>query len=1489
MIHFLKKNTQNLQGAGRKGGGGGGAPPAPPPAELLPPKLGRLQTLASYSYAEIIDLVSDGPIDGLVNQNGQYVQGSRIFEAIYFNDTPVKKSFEISYTGSNPVNASGYSLEMAASNLSGLWYRSGIYIESDFTGVRALVGTGSLSNNLVSGYKDALIKDNSYFANSSVVNDPYVSLTYAPITHTGNSGNLFSCPDPYIREKQWEITWERDDIAKSIYKGIDLLKIVSSSPATFGEDASDIAASKLLRYNYQNWSDVKNDLLPYYVDKNDDEYPIFAIKFEIGSPFRDSVLSDCGSVLAYLDVNEKQTSVSSDFTLDRNTNIVLKNDIANQVFEKLEIEDIRTKTPISSLKYVDLTYATKTSSTNISMGGSVVVFGFKDGFKAPSKETIDSIKNYIQSILIVKTTDEKYNYNNVLGEVREGQELQAPLSYFSKVYIDREYGAKLPGPFDVSNQVLRITNFDDDSGYFIRGISESPLLASVNGEGSSDFRAGKDFSSYAGNSRSSFIEEAVPITHIIENPNVDQVFISIGVRALSDTNQIDTNLPGIGSIQAGSRIPSAIRFKVEIGLQDPFGRDITSSVEERVYQIMGLVDSASLVDIGRAEVSNILNNYKFLAGSRGNNEINASTEIILPSVVGDSRRFVRVTRTTYETSSSLLRREISLEKITEIINTGFSYPGSAIIGTKIDSRNISAIPPRSFDLRLKKILVPSNYYPLAPDGKDKRRYKTATEFSAASTDSLQIYKGNWDGTFKEAWTDNPAWVLFDMLIDEQYGLGSFIDASQINIWELYKIGRSCDAVDKDGVFVGVSNGYGGKEPRYSINIILADKINIFDTLNAIASVFRGNIFYSNSYIDFTDDRLKIPIMEFSNSNVKDGIFSYTNSRKDEEFNVVEVSYLDENDGFKPKIEYVENSDDIRKRGILRTNIESFGVTSKSLANRIGKHVLYATTKENQSVSFIGGMDCLFLKPGDLINLNDELKTQQRNFGRVLDFNANNGKVYINEKFPTGYVLNEITLFAPTGTKSYDELAGIARYSGGLAFKDLFEGDVPQVQTFKVSGYDNSPDFGSNVFIRPRTTYPIITFTGFSGLPTGLYSGYGQVNDYDYYSGVNSTPASGFRIFRNSGEVYFYNPFQDAQGPTDLLVTLPTIEEGSFTLLFNSELPINVVFNTGEITGDYYIDTTSFVDPTEMASSLATKLYGEIFAIYPVAAGTTVTFSNATSGASSFSSLTNLTMASVDHVGGGYGSDSVPESSGTTTVVQNYWSLLGTGVSALLTGASGQIQPYSGAWQSGGCFNSPSYDNPNIDFLDRVKQGSPFSITMSGLDRETYKVTSLREANVNEYEVSAIKFDTGKFAEIESSQNLNDFYEAFSFISPPTPASTTSSSVNIYQLDAPVITSFSTGNYDGQNDSLDIYGSWESVNGASSYLVNIISPNGSQFSTNITGTNYTVYDQTQLGFYRLLVSAKNQSLGYSSRASSSEISVFLTETFITPYIKNITIG
>lgn len=146
-------------------------------------------------------------------------------------------------------------------------------------------------------------------------------------------------------------------------------------------------------------------------------------------------------------------------------------------------------------------------------------------------------------------------------------------------------------------------------------------------------------------------------------------------------------------------------------------------------------------------------------------------------------------------------------------------------------------------------------------------------------------------------------------------MGAYLDEDQINKWELYKIGRFCDAVDENGYFIGVSDGIGGLEPRYSCNVLIKDATKVYDAIVSITNLFRGMCYFSNSEVHFLDDRPRNPIMAFSNINVKDGIFNYSNIRKDQQYNTIEVSYLDRFENFQVKIEVVEDEQDIRKRGV----------------------------------------------------------------------------------------------------------------------------------------------------------------------------------------------------------------------------------------------------------------------------------------------------------------------------------------------------------------------------------------------------------------------------------------------------------------------------------------------------------------------------------------------------------------------------------------------
>jgi hypothetical protein len=774
-------------------------------------------------------------------------------------------------------------------------------------------------------------------------------------------------------------------------------------------------------------------------------------------------------------------------------------------------------------------------------------------------------------------------------------------------------------------------------------------------------------------------DPAVPITHLVLNPNVDQAYISLSVSVLRDTahrelflrkyriNAVGETTSSIQKqkIEAGTPIPSAIRFQIEAGYQDLDGTETVTT--SRIYQVKGLVEAPVSIDIGREENANSIQQYsRFILGTE-----NIATPIQLPPSQSGRNRFIRVYRTTYESYSSLIRREISLDKISEIINLPFSYPYSTVCGLKLDARSLSEIPPRSYDARFKKIFVPSNYFPLKANGVDKRFVAVKDLQSPRET----VYVGNWDGTFKFAWSDNPAWILFDLLINRRYGLGNFVSPEQVNFWELYKIGRYCDAVDENGVFEGVPSFDGGLEPRYSFNGVIADKTNVFDLLKSIVSSFRGNMYYSNSEINFTNDRLK-PIMAFfNNANVKEGLFTYSNDRRDLQYNVAEVSYLDRDDMFKEKVEYIEDPDDIKNRGILRTAASTFGITSRAHAKRIGEHIIYSTINEDQNVSFVGGLETLLCRPGDLISINDEIVSLKKHVGRVLSVDTVNNSVYTNislksSDFSTTGLLNEISVLIPTGKNQIADFYNLAKSPSKLNISELYQTDIPMSVVFQASA-----------------------------------------------SGVSDSP-----------------------NPVD---------------------------------------------------------YGSVFYI-----------SNSSSG---------------------------------------------------------------------------------LPLLPEIQIGAPCSVTLANTKQEIYKIQSIRELNLNEYEVIASKFDTGKFSEIEKGETglLNDFFAAF-----PSDRRTEVSEGNsetvgnqsLYQLSYPVIQTFITGAFDAQNDSADISGSWLSVNGANAYDVELITPKYRSIKSRITGTSIVFEDQSEVGRFSLKVTARNTG-SYPNPISPTAISGLKVISYTAPVRSN----
>jgi len=322
---------------------------------------------------------------------------------------------------------------------------------------------------------------------------------------------------------------------------------------------------------------------------------------------------------------------------------------------------------------------------------------------------------------------------------------------------------------------------------------------------------------------------------------------------------------------------------------------------------------------------------------------------------------VKITRTSPDSTVLNLRDSCSVHSITEVFTEQYIYPKVAIFKNLFTTEYFQDVPSRSYDVKLLKIKVPSNYDPIK-----------------------KTYNGDWDGTFSSTlkWTDNPVWCYYDLLTNKRYGLGKYIESYSVDKWNLYKISRYCDTL--------VSDGYGKLEPRFTCNAIINDYSDAFNLLNDFASIFRGMSYYANGSIYAIADIPQDPFVLFTNANVENGDFNYSSSSKKVRNSIAVVRYNDMSNFAKPVVEYVEDPEAIRKYGIRKIELTAFGCTSQGQAYRLGRWALASEQLETETVDFVAGLDALYLRPGDLIKIQDSNRVLNRLGGRVLGISIENG-------------------------------------------------------------------------------------------------------------------------------------------------------------------------------------------------------------------------------------------------------------------------------------------------------------------------------------------------------------------------------------------------------------------------------------------------------------------------------------------------------------------
>lgn len=332
-----------------------------------------------------------------------------------------------------------------------------------------------------------------------------------------------------------------------------------------------------------------------------------------------------------------------------------------------------------------------------------------------------------------------------------------------------------------------------------------------------------------------------------------------------------------------------------------------------------------------------------------------SHRIDLPS--GGAPWTIRVRRSTADSSTNYISDTTLVQAYTEIIDAKLRYPMSALAAIKIDASQFSSIPTRAYHLKGRIIRVPSNY------DADRR-----------------TYTGTWDGTFKTAYSNSPAWVFYDILTNDCYGLGDVLDAGYIDKWSLYEIGQYCD----ESVPTGVGST---TEPRFTCNCYLQSAADATAVLSDLATVFRGIVYWGNGSAIPVADMPRDPSYTYTAANVIDGKFQYQGSARSTRYTVCYVSYNDPDDMYNTKVEAVEDADGIARYGIVATSITAFACSSRSQAHRLGLWALLTSQRETRSVTFSVGLDGAIATPGQIIRIADPAIAGKRVGGRLHAVNS----------------------------------------------------------------------------------------------------------------------------------------------------------------------------------------------------------------------------------------------------------------------------------------------------------------------------------------------------------------------------------------------------------------------------------------------------------------------------------------------------------------------
>ncbi len=343
---------------------------------------------------------------------------------------------------------------------------------------------------------------------------------------------------------------------------------------------------------------------------------------------------------------------------------------------------------------------------------------------------------------------------------------------------------------------------------------------------------------------------------------------------------------------------------------------------------------------------------------------------------------IRLRKLTADANSAKIGDTMTLQSFTEVIDAKLRYPNTALLYIEFDSSQFNgSIPQISCEPRGRVIRVPDTYNP-----------------------ETRTYTGTWTGAFKWAWTDNPAWIFYDLVVSDRFGLGHRLTAANIDKWMLYQVAQYCDQPVPDG------KGGSGTEPRYICNVYIQDRNDAYTVLRDFAAIFRGMTYWGGDQIVALADMPRDVDYSYTRANVIDGRFTYASSTTKTRYTTALVSWSDPANAYADAMEPVFEQALVARYGFNQLEMTAIGCTRQSEANRKGRWGILTNNKD-RIVSFDVGLDGNIPQPGYIIAVADEMLSGKVTGGRI---SAVNGRVITLDRAPDATAGNRLILNLPSG-------------------------------------------------------------------------------------------------------------------------------------------------------------------------------------------------------------------------------------------------------------------------------------------------------------------------------------------------------------------------------------------------------------------------------------------------------------------------------------------